>query len=122
MKKKALELLKQPYATQAAGADNISRSLLAYYQQSYPQIWTAQRQDVENAARDVQAIYQRNVFPEMKVDWGTYPNNIGHTNTAGCFRCHDGNHTAKDGAAITQDCNACHQLLAKKFGAYALVL
>jgi nitrate/TMAO reductase-like tetraheme cytochrome c subunit len=112
VKKKGLELLKQPYTTQAAGLENISRTLLAYYQQSYPQIFAAQRQDVENAAREIQAIYQRNVFPEMKIVWGTYPNNIGHTTTAGCFRCHDGSHTAKDGAAITQDCNACHQLLA----------
>ena len=38
--------------------------------------------------------------------------NIGHTDFPGCFRCHDGAHTAKDGSSITQDCNACHNLLA----------
>ena len=58
------------------------------------------------------AVYDRNIFPEMKVTWGTYPNNIGHTDYPGCFRCHDGNHSAKDGRAVTQDCNACHNLLA----------
>jgi hypothetical protein len=60
----------------------------------------------------VLAVYDRNIFPEMKVTWGTYPNNIGHTDFPGCFRCHDGNHTAQDGRSITQDCNACHNLLA----------
>jgi len=30
----------------------------------------------------------------------------------GCFRCHDGAHTTKTGDSITQDCNACHNLLA----------
>ena len=30
----------------------------------------------------------------------------------GCFRCHDGNHTAKDGTTIPQDCSTCHNLLA----------
>jgi hypothetical protein len=30
----------------------------------------------------------------------------------GCFRCHDGDHAAKGGASITNDCSACHNLLA----------
>jgi hypothetical protein len=30
----------------------------------------------------------------------------------GCVRCHDGDHSTKDGkASITQDCAACHNLL-----------
>jgi len=60
----------------------------------------------------VLAIYDRNIFPEMNVTWGKYPLNIGHTDFPGCFRCHDGSHNAKDGQSITQDCNACHNLLA----------
>jgi hypothetical protein len=47
----------------------------------------------------------------MKVTWGTHPNHIGHMSYPGCFRCHDGEHAAKDGSAITQDCSACHNLL-----------
>ena len=58
------------------------------------------------------AIYARNVFPGMKVGWGTYPNNIGHEDFLGCFRCHDDIHKTRDGRTITQDCNACHSLLA----------
>lgn len=48
----------------------------------------------------------------MNVKWGSYPNNIGHTDFTGCFRCHDDGHLADGGKKITQDCNACHQLLA----------
>ena len=55
---------------------------------------------------------QRNVFPEMKVNWGSYPNNLGHNDFPGCFRCHDDQHAAAGGAKITQDCSACHNLLA----------
>ena len=58
------------------------------------------------------AIYNRNVFPAMKVTWGAYPNNIGHTDFPGCFRCHDDSHASRDGRKITQDCGACHSLLA----------
>jgi nitrate/TMAO reductase-like tetraheme cytochrome c subunit len=58
----------------------------------------------------VQDIYARNVFPAMKVTWGTYPNNIGHTFFNGCFRCHDDGHKARDGSVIKQDCESCHAM------------
>ena len=57
----------------------------------------------------LQAIYRRNVFPAMKVTFGTYPDNLGHTTSSGCFRCHDGSLTAKDGSTINADCEYCHK-------------
>ena len=54
----------------------------------------------------------RNVFPEMKLTWGTHPNNIGHEDFPGCFRCHDGKHKTAAGKVISDDCSACHQILA----------
>lgn len=112
VKKRAAEILQQPYPTQAAGAAGVYQALLAYYQESYPAVWASQRESVEQAARAVEDIYKRNVFPEMNVNWGTYPNNIGHSSFPGCFRCHDGNHTSPEGASIPQDCATCHLLLA----------
>jgi hypothetical protein len=53
-----------------------------------------------------------NVFPQMNVNWGTYPNNIGHDRFPGCFRCHDGQHVTKTGDSISQDCATCHELVA----------
>jgi hypothetical protein len=52
------------------------------------------------------------VFPDLKVSWGTYPNNLGHADYPGCFRCHDESHATADKKTITQDCGACHQALA----------
>jgi hypothetical protein len=112
LKKKAVELLRQPYPSQATAADGLARGLADYYRETYPDVWNRQRESVELAARALQEIYLRNVFPEMKVDWGTYPNNLGHMNSPGCFRCHDGNHLNQQGTALTQDCNTCHVLLA----------
>jgi hypothetical protein len=60
----------------------------------------------------VQAVYLRNVFPAMNVGWGTYPNNLGHTDFPGCFRCHDGSHATADGRSIPNDCDTCHSMLA----------
>ncbi|HKH49513.1 MAG TPA: cytochrome c3 family protein [Thermoanaerobaculia bacterium] len=56
--------------------------------------------------------YRSNVFPSMKIGWGTYPNHIGHETSPGCFRCHDDAHAAPDGQTISQDCSTCHSLLA----------
>ena len=68
------------------------------------------RQDVERAVVGTQQLYRRNIFPTMNVGWGTYPNNIGHMDFPGCFRCHDENHKTKDGKTIGQDCALCHEI------------
>ena len=111
-KKKALEILQVKYASREEAARRIPEAFENYYQSQYPSIWAARRSDVTASALQVLALWSRNVFPEMRVNWGSYPNDLGHTDFPGCFRCHDGNHSAKDGRSITQDCNACHNLLA----------
>ena len=70
----------------------------------------SRRQDVEKAVTGAQQVYRRNVFPEMHVQFGTYPNNVGHMDFPGCFRCHDDNHKTKDGKKISQDCDTCHKI------------
>jgi nitrate/TMAO reductase-like tetraheme cytochrome c subunit len=67
----------------------------------------------------VQEIYRNNFFPEMKASWKVYPDNIGHKDWPGCFRCHDGLHKTADGkrAIKANDCNACHTILAQGRGA-----
>ena len=42
------------------------------------------------------------------------PNNIGHEDFLGCFRCHDDNHKSADGRVISQDCETCHTILAQE--------
>ena len=112
IKKKSVELLRANYATSAEAAARLPPALAAFYQQNYPDLYTARSQDIHQAGEAVLAIYNRNVFPDLKVTWGTYPNNLGHTDFPGCFRCHDGSHTTADGKTITQDCTTCHEPLA----------
>jgi hypothetical protein len=69
--------------------------------------------DVAKAADALFAICARNVFPDLHVTWGTYPNNLGHEDDPECFRCHDGDHSTPDGSAsIDQDCSSCHEAVA----------
>jgi nitrate/TMAO reductase-like tetraheme cytochrome c subunit len=111
IKKKAVELLKVDYPTRDAAKQQIIRQIDNFYQTNYAKIYQAQLAVVEQSGAEVAAIYLRNVFPEMRVTWGTHPNNIGHMDSPGCFRCHDGNHTSADGQTITNDCSACHEFL-----------
>jgi len=108
--KQGLALLNTTYASQNQAKVAITSGLIAFYRSQYPAVWSAQRPQVEGSARTLATIYTNNVFPAMNVRWGTHPNNIGHTDSAGCFRCHDGSHTSQSGATITNDCSVCHNL------------
>jgi nitrate/TMAO reductase-like tetraheme cytochrome c subunit len=112
VKKKAIELLRTEYPDRATAERSIREGLKEYYRTAQPQAYASHRALVEAAAERVAEIYGRNVFPSMKVGWGTYPSHIGHDDFLGCFRCHDDNHKTRDGRTITQDCNACHSILA----------
>jgi hypothetical protein len=112
IKKESVQLLKTVYRSSGDSAEKLPAGLINYYRQNYAEIYARRSSDIELAAKTVLAIYNRNVFPELKVTWGTYPNNLGHTDFPGCFRCHDGSHTTRDGTSITQDCSTCHHPLA----------
>jgi hypothetical protein len=83
-----------------------------YYQESYPDLARGQRHLVERAATVASHVYSRTTFPEMQTDWETHPNNIGHDDFPGCWRCHDDEMaTADDEHVIPQDCETCHLFL-----------
>lgn len=112
VKKQALELLTKQYPTQRAARDAIKTGLETFYRTNYPQVFSTQQPALQFSITELQRIYSSNVFPEMHVHWGTYPNNIGHQDFPGCWRCHDDNHVSATGAKIPQDCSTCHDLLA----------
>jgi hypothetical protein len=112
IKKKAVEVLKVNYITRDVAGQSITGEINKFYETNYPQIYQAQRTAVEQSGQEIANIYLRNIFPDMRVTWGVHPNNLGHNDSPGCFRCHDGSHISADGQTITNDCNACHQVIA----------
>ncbi len=113
IKKKAVELLKAKYSNTAEASNKIPAALAKYYQECYPAVSSQRSGDISKAGTELATIYNRNVAPDLKVTWGTYTNNLGHTDFPGCFRCHDGSHSTIDKKmSITQDCNSCHVPLA----------
>jgi hypothetical protein len=111
-KKEAVELIKMNYTSREEAAQRIPAAFAKYYQDHYPDVFAQRRGEITAAGKAALDVWDRNVFPAMKVTWGAYPNNLGHMDFPGCFRCHDGSHSTKGGDSITQDCNACHNLLA----------
>jgi hypothetical protein len=70
----------------------------------------ADAQGVARAVSAAQQVWGRNIFPAMRVVWGSYANHLGHVDTPGCFRCHDDTHKTPEGVAISQDCELCHAI------------
>jgi hypothetical protein len=104
IRREAVRTLGTEYASQVAAEDAIARELREFYRSSGTAVDDAALARAVDALR---AVYRHNVFPAMKVTWGTYPVNLGHVTSNGCFRCHDGR-TSPDGREISADCEFCH--------------
>ncbi|MBM4166114.1 MAG: cytochrome C [Ignavibacteria bacterium] len=111
----SVKALEYPYTTQQIGIDSIRIVIDEYYQSNYPHIVTSKKKEIEQMISEVQKIFSRNYFPEMKVNWKNFRNNIGHLYYKGCFRCHDGKHVSENGKVLSRDCNQCHTILAQHF-------
>ncbi len=105
IKTNAVSVLVQTYTNETEALQNIATKLADKYPNA---------PHIRETISAVQQIYKDNFFPEMKADWRSYPNNLGHMNWPGCFRCHDGQHKTAEGRVIkANDCNACHTILAQ---------
>jgi hypothetical protein len=109
VKREALKLLSASYPTQEAGLKAME-NLEEFYRSQYPGLYSDQRQAVERAVDVIQDIYGHTVFPDMNLNWQSYPDNLGHTDFSGCFRCHDGKHVNAQGEVIPLNCNLCHSV------------
>lgn len=114
IKKVSVELLEKPYKTKEEALTAIPKGIIEFYAKNYPAVSVRKTASISDAIEHVKDIYSRNFFPAMKVSWNTYPNNIGHFYSLGCFRCHDNKHKTADGRVITKDCNLCHSVISQK--------
>jgi nitrate/TMAO reductase-like tetraheme cytochrome c subunit len=116
LKQQAVSALTADYATTDAAMQGIAKAIESFYESKYPAQAKSKELDIRNAVEELQRIYRNTTFPEMKLNWQTHPNNIGHYHFSGCFRCHDGQHTSADGKVITKDCQICHTVLSQEEG------
>jgi len=106
---KGVQVLSGQYATQEEGLKAIA-GLEDFYKSAHADFYNSNTDAVKAAVTQIQSIYKDTVFIDQKVNWETHPNNVGHVETAGCFRCHDGKHLDANQQAIRLECNLCHSI------------
>src|SRR3990172_7388323 len=105
----AVRVLGADYATDEEALAGIA-SLRDHYRQNYPELASEDLAAIEQAVTVLQDTYRGSVFREQKSDWDTHANNIGHEDSPGCFRCHDGKHLNAQGDSVRLECNLCHSI------------
>jgi hypothetical protein len=111
IKKLALDALVKNYDEKKQDPrEEIRQFIEGYYTRHFPDVLKRHKALVDQAVDAIINIYDRNVFPTMKVNWTTYPNNIGHRNWPGCFRCHNDHHVNQTGKVLTSACPVCHTM------------
>ena len=112
VKREGLRLLDGKYASHEEARAGIARELEGFYKTTYADLATSKAPAIGAAGKALGDIYAWNVFPQMKVTWGTYKSNLGHDDAPGCSRCHDKKHVAAEGEKISGSCKICHTILA----------
>lgn len=115
IKNLAVQVLESYSINRENSYDEISSYINNFYKKNYPEVAKSKPEEIKKSIENINRIYLRNYFPEMKVNWKHYPNNLGHLYSDGCFRCHDGKHKSLDGKkTISHDCNVCHTIISQK--------
>lgn len=109
----SMQILNQEYSTRDSAFMAIESQVNNYYTTTYPEIMQGRKSEVDAAIDEIKNGYASNIFPFMKASWKSYPNNLGHMESDGCYRCHNDRHTSVSGKVISNDCALCHEILAQ---------
>jgi hypothetical protein len=109
IRQQAVDVLSTKYETRD-DAMKVIAALEEGYRTNFSDYYSQNSDKVQMAVAEIQAIYDRTVFLDQKIDWMTHPDNLGHINTPGCFRCHDGKHHDAENKAVRLECNLCHSI------------
>ena len=110
IRREAVKALTLGYANQDEAFAGIALALDTFYKTSYPDFYATGANEIQAAVKELQRIYSVSVFSDQKLDWTTHPDNLGHINSPGCFRCHDGKHLDSAKKSIRLECNLCHSI------------
>ncbi len=110
IKSLAMEICGEDFSSRDSALTYIKMTVTDFYASNYPEIHSDKFYLIEKAVNGIQTAFSENIFPEMNVKWSAYPNNIGHLEFDGCFRCHNDRHVNGDGEYISKDCSVCHAI------------
>ncbi len=110
IKREALEATEPPSRTLEEAFTRVE-AIADFYQTTYPAIYQEQQISINAAIDQLKNVALLTVFPEMEVNWQTHQDNIGHSRSPGCFRCHGKLTTSLESEEteyLSDDCNLCH--------------
>lgn len=107
----AMEILAVDYDNREQADSAITARIHEFYNEDYPEIAATKKIQIEQAIAGLKDGYSKNIFPEMKASWAAYPDQIGHIEYNGCFRCHNDRHANAAGKVISRDCDLCHTIM-----------
>ncbi len=128
IKREGGELLGKRYKS-VGEADRAIEGIRGMYAARYPLVSKTRGQLVDDAVDQLKQIYKLVADPAMNMIAADYPNDLGHQDGPGCFRCHDGSHLeiGPEGRLLTKtipwECTTCHTFpqLGKRVTSVALL-
>ncbi len=111
LRREGLRIIQLPFASHEAAQKGIKDELTAFYAKELPELAKTDAKRIDDAAEGLFKIYARNVFPQMKIQWGTYPS--FRYDEGGCFRCHQSDMVNAEGKKVPNKCDLCHETLAE---------
>jgi NapC/NirT cytochrome c family protein len=112
VRREGVRLVREEHPSHEVARAAIRDGLRAFYAREHPDVARSRSDAIDAAAAALGDVYATNVWPSMRIGWGTYPSFVGHEEAPGCFRCHDEAHATEDGRTLSQDCDLCHRVLA----------
>jgi mono/diheme cytochrome c family protein len=109
IKQRAVEALAGEYHSEQEALEAIA-AVGEHYRSQRADFYSANTALVDNAVLALQDAYRQTNFPDQEVNWRTHPNNLSHTESPGCFRCHDGKHLTRQNESVRLECNLCHSI------------
>jgi len=83
-----------------------------FYRISYPLVYLEERPKIDAAVEELREITRLTTFSRMEVTHETYPNQLGHIDSPGCWRCHgelEATTGDQNGTVIDWSCSSCHE-------------
>jgi len=110
-KKVTMGILTDAFTDKDTAFMKIEACLSDYYKKDFADYYSKNTTIINNSIASVKKEFSQNNFPKMKVTYDRYPEHIGHLESDGCFRCHNGSFKADNGRVISHDCNLCHTIV-----------
>ena len=109
IKKEMSELLDTDYESEQEAIEAVE-SFKDQYKSRYTDLPSGTDEAIDGVVEVSRELITRVVFEDPEITWRSFPDNRGHRDFPGCFRCHDGNHVSSGGNAIELNCDTCHSI------------